>query len=168
MVTSTKALAIAGVLCLFIQSRLDAGPQDKHLDIYWIDTEGGAATLIVSPQGESLLIDTGNAGHRDPDRIVQVATRLAGLRQIDHLVITHYHGDHFGGASTLATLLPIKRLYDNGTFEGQREFPDKAYKDLKCEERLVLSPNDEIKLQQSSDTAIAPLKVRCLAARQKV
>jgi beta-lactamase superfamily II metal-dependent hydrolase len=158
-------LSVVFVACV---SPLLAGEQDKRLDIYWIDTEGGAATLVVTPQGESLLVDTGNPGHRDPDRIVQVATRMAGLRQIDHLVVTHYHGDHFGGAATLATLLPIKRLYDNGKFEGQREFPDKAYSELKCDERLVLSPGDEIKLQADDGEKATPLRVRCLAARQKV
>src|SRR6266403_1866160 len=79
-----------------------AGTADQRLDIYWIDVEGGAATLIVTPSGESVLIDTGNPGHRDPDRIVQTATREAALRQLDHVIITHYHLDHFGGAATLS------------------------------------------------------------------
>ena len=94
-----------------------AGSGDKQLDLYWIDVEGGAATLLVTPAGESILLDTGNLGRRDPERIVKVAGEVAGLKQIDHLVITHYHGDHFGGAITLADLLPIKNLYDNGKFE---------------------------------------------------
>src|SRR5688500_8460365 len=94
------------------------GVKDGRLDIYWVDVEGGAATLIVTPTGESIMIDTGNPGFRDPQRIVKIATEIAGLRRLDHLVTTHYHRDHFGGASTVATLLPIGTVYDNGEFEG--------------------------------------------------
>ena len=123
-----------------------AGPVDKRLDIYWIDVEGGAATLIVTPRGQSVLIDTGNPGHRDPDRIVQTATREAGLRQLDHVIITHYHSDHFGGAATLSTMLPIKHLHDNGIFEGIVDRPDKSYLEFKAEKRSVISPGDVIGL----------------------
>src|SRR5579862_9329167 len=79
------------------------------LDIYVIDVEGGNATLFVAPSGESLLIDTGNAGAaaaRDAGRIMD-AIKAAGLRQIDHLIITHWHGDHFGGLAELASQIPI-------------------------------------------------------------
>ncbi len=108
---------------------------DGKLHIYWIDTEGGAATLIVTPQGESVLVDTGNPGLRDADRIVKAATREAGLKRIDHLVITHFHRDHFGGAATLATLIPIGRVYDNGIFEGLSERPDQSYLESRTTKR---------------------------------
>src|SRR5438045_7984611 len=70
----------------------------KELQIYSIDVEGGQATLIVSPSGQSLLVDTGWPGFngRDADRIVAVA-KAAGISQIDYVLITHYHGDHVGG-----------------------------------------------------------------------
>ncbi len=70
------------------------GVSDGRFDIFWIDVEGGAATLIVTPAGESILIDTGNPGNRDLQRIVKVAAHEAGIRRIDHLVITHYLRDH--------------------------------------------------------------------------
>lgn len=159
-----RILAALAVL-LVLPSLALAGSADKRLDIYWIDVEGGAATLIVTPRGESILIDAGNPGHRDPGRIVKAATEAARLRQIDHLIVTHYHGDHFGGASTLATLLPIKTVYDNGTFEGQREFPSKDYKEFKCQERRVINPGDEWKLAQLDDGPA--LSLRCLGTRQK-
>src|SRR5256885_14388142 len=81
----------------------------KNLEIYVIDVEGGNATLFVAPSGESLLIDTGNAdaaAARDASRIV-AAVKDAGLQQIDHLIITHWHGDHFGGLAELASKVPI-------------------------------------------------------------
>jgi beta-lactamase superfamily II metal-dependent hydrolase len=88
--------------------------KDKKLDIYWIDVEGGAATLIVTPSGQSVLVDAGNPGGRDPQRIHKVATEVAGLKQIDHLVVTHLHRDHYGGVAELAGLMPVKTLYENG------------------------------------------------------
>src|SRR6476660_9834008 len=88
----------------------------KTLDIYIIDVEGGNATLFVSPSGESLLIDTGNAGAaaaRDAGRIL-AAIKDAGLQQIAHLIITHWHGDHFGGLAELASHIPIREFSDHG------------------------------------------------------
>jgi len=87
------------------------------LDIYVVDVEGGNATLFVTPAGESLLIDTGNYGPqvslRDASRIME-AVRDARLTQIDHLITTHWHGDHFGGMGELAKMIPIKHFIDHG------------------------------------------------------
>src|SRR5262245_14721372 len=91
-----------------------ANDTPRPLDIYFIDTEGGAATLIVTPLGESVLVDCGNPGSRDADRIHRVATQLAGLKAIDHLAITHWHLDHYGSIDRLAKLLPIHHFYDRG------------------------------------------------------
>ena len=146
-------------------SPLLAGPQDKRLDIYWIDVEGGAATLIVTPAGETVLIDTGNPGRRDPDRIVRAVTNEAGLRQIDHLIITHYHRDHFGGAPILSMLLPIKTLYDNGVFDGMPDDPGKAYFEFPCEKRVVIQPGDRLPLRQSKE-GLTPV-MQCLGARKQ-
>ena len=78
----------------------------KTLDIYVVDVEGGNATLFVTPAGESLLIDTGNLGPvaapRDAGRIM-AAMKDAGVQQIDHLIVTHWHGHHFGGLAELPT-----------------------------------------------------------------
>lgn len=98
------------------------------LDFYWIDSEGGGSTLIVTPAGESILVDTGNPGGRDPQRIRQVATELAGLQRLDHVIITHFHGDHFGGLAELAALMPVGALYDKGVPEGS---PDGKAQDLR-------------------------------------
>jgi competence protein ComEC len=157
----TFATVVAS-LALLAPSSLCAGEADKRLDIYWVDVEGGAATLIVTPAGESVLIDTGNPGRRDPDRIVKMAAQ-AGLKQIDHLVITHYHVDHFGGAAALAQSIPVKTVYDNGLFEGIRDKPNKEYLEFPAGARKVLSPGDQVPLKQTD----APLSLHCLCARQK-
>src|SRR5262249_40052507 len=90
-----------------------ADDKPRGLDIYFIDTEGGAATLIVTPTGESVLIDCGNPGARDAERIHRVATEAAGLKAIDHLVITHWHLDHYGGVERLTRLMPVRHFYDH-------------------------------------------------------
>src|ERR1700704_5021632 len=82
-------------LGLFCAKATQAAP--KSLDIYFIDVEGGAATLIVTPAGESLLVDSGFPGDRDAGRIAHVALEVAGLKQIDHYLTTHWHRDHVGG-----------------------------------------------------------------------
>ena len=89
--------------------------QSRTLDIYWIDVEGGAATLIVAPSGESLLVYTGFPGNDDRDAKRIAATAVAaGLTRIDNLVITHFHGDHVGGLAALSKMIPIRKIYDHG------------------------------------------------------
>ncbi len=102
------ALAVSTPLA-YAQAR----PAAKPLTIYYIDTEGGQSTLFVSPTGETLMVDAGNPGGRDTDRI-QLAMADAGVTQIDHLDTTHYHVDHIGGLEELAKRVTIKHFYDHG------------------------------------------------------
>lgn len=119
--------AFASVLAL-AQTRTS-----KDLQVYVIDVEGGNATLFVAPSGESLLIDTGNAGAvaapRDAGRIVE-AIKDAGLQQIDHLIITHWHGDHFGGLAELAKQVPIREYIDHGPNVQPGELADTFLKNV--------------------------------------
>jgi beta-lactamase superfamily II metal-dependent hydrolase len=87
----------------------------QTLHIFAIDVEGGKSTLYVAPSGESMLVDTGYAGNdsRDANRILAAAT-AAGVKRIDYLVVTHYHGDHAGGVPQLAAKMSIGRIYDHG------------------------------------------------------
>ncbi|HEX5283407.1 MAG TPA: MBL fold metallo-hydrolase [Bryocella sp.] len=100
---------------LAIVTSLPATAQHKTLDIYFVDVEGGQSTLFVTPEGESLLIDTGWGGHesRDAKRIV-AAAKLAGLSKIDYAAITHYHDDHVGGVPQLLALMPVGTFIDHG------------------------------------------------------
>ena len=117
-----KAMSLTVIAGLAIFSALawsaSAGAQTRTtLDIYVIDVEGGNATLLVPPSGESLLIDTGNAAPeaaiRDAERIM-AAAQDARLAQIDHLIVTHWHNDHFGGLAELAKRIPIRHFIDHG------------------------------------------------------
>ena len=103
-------------LSLFASLALAQSKNQKPLNIYVIDVEGGNAVLFVAPSEESMLVDTGNGGDgavRDAGRIM-AAVNDAGVKQIDHLIITHYHNDHIGGLSELATHIPIKEFIDHG------------------------------------------------------
>src|SRR6266849_6943566 len=101
--------------------------QSRNLDMYWIDVEGGAATLVVSPSGESLLIDTGyTVGDRDAKRIY-AATQQAGLKKIDYLVISHFHPDHVGGLAALSKMIPMGRFY--GRSDEELEAPNQQWVD---------------------------------------
>ncbi len=164
-VATPLAILVAGI---FTAAPSHAADEARGLDIYWVDVEGGAATLMVTPEGETILVDTGNPGRRDAGRIFKVATEVVRARQIDHLVVTHYHRDHFGGAADLAALMPIRSLYDNGEFAGMPEKPDAAYGALRCDRRVVINPGDKLDLRRDKASDGPKLEIRCLATRQQI
>src|SRR6516165_9302534 len=92
-----------------------AAADSRPLRVYFVDVEGGQATLFVTPEGHSLLVDTGWPGNqsRDADRIV-AAARDAGINKIEYVLITHFHDDHVGGAPQLAAKIPIGTFIDHG------------------------------------------------------
>lgn len=111
-----KLLLIFSGILLALAAPPARAQSGKTLNIYVVDVEGGNATLFVTPSGESVLIDTGNGGAaapRDAGRIMD-AVKDAGLTQIDTLITTHWHGDHFGGMAELASRIPIKTFIDHG------------------------------------------------------
>jgi len=139
-------------LCLLATPATWAG---KSLEIYFIDVEGGQSTLIVDPQGESLLIDTGwpDFDGRDPDRIL-VAAKAAGIDHIDYLVLTHYHSDHAGGVVELASRIKIGTFADHGAnTEKSRETSANYAAYLKVAEqskRVILKPGDTLPFEGMS------------------
>lgn len=152
------------VACLGTLAR--AGAADGKLDAYFCDVEGGASTLWITPAGESVLIDTGSPGDRDAGRIM-TAAKLAGISKIDYLIITHYHGDHFGGAQPLSELIPIGTLYDNREENPSRERPTTQYLALKTEKKILVNPGDTIPLKQSAKPGAPKLEIKFIAARKK-
>lgn len=87
----------------------------QALRLYFVDVEGGQATLIVAPSGQSMLVDTGwpTDGARDARRIAD-AMNKAGVGTLDYLVITHYHADHVGGMEQLAARVKFRNVITHG------------------------------------------------------
>jgi len=121
------------LIALAVAMPRPATAQGGTLDIYFVDVEGGQATLVVTPAGQTLLIDTGFPGQggfaalpgdpqkaRDANRIL-AAARAAGVKQIDYLLITHYHADHVGAVPELAQLIPIRAFVDHAPPTPQAE-----------------------------------------------
>lgn len=126
---SPRLLLAATVLLVPCSLLYAQQAQNKPLDIYFLDTEGGQATLFVSPSGQSMLVDTGFPGNqgmppaeantpvvtRDADRIMKVL-KEANIGVLDYVVITHYHADHAGNAAELAHRIPIRHFIDHGPY----------------------------------------------------
>jgi competence protein ComEC len=146
-----------------------AGPT---LEIYWIDTEGGGGTLIVTPAKQSILIDTGWPTGPSASRI-HAAAQEAGIGKIDYLILTHFHLDHFGGAAVLANLMPIGTVLDNGIPDHD---PDgntnsakflqriEPYRAFHADHREVIQPGLQLSLRPLDGTA--PLHFTCMGAHQ--
>ena len=157
MLRSTRraVLILAALLCAGTVAILTAQNSARQtLDVYVMDVEGGGATLFVSPTGESTLIDTGNggaAGARDAGRIMD-AVKDAGLTQIDNLIITHWHGDHYGGLAELAKQIPIRNFIDHGPNTQPAEAADtflrETYPALYSKARhVVAKPGDTVAMK---------------------
>jgi beta-lactamase superfamily II metal-dependent hydrolase len=153
---SLAIAAMFGLGAVLNAQTAPAGDKDA-LRIYFVDVEGGKATLFVTPEHESLLIDTGyplNDG-RDADRIVAMCKR-AGVAKIDNLLITHYHRDHAGGVPQLVARIPVVRFIDHGmSFERGDKDPNstaawEGYKKTLAEnhyERLTVHPGDVLPIK---------------------
>ncbi len=175
MKSHTFKAAATLLLSFLVTGSLFADKADQTFDIYWVDSEGGGSTLMVTPANESILIDTGNPGGRDPQRIHQVATEVAGVKKIDHLIITHWHVDHFGGAAELAQLMPIGRVYlkdfpedspDDRPNDARWRLMRKPFAEMKVGERIAVVPGDRLTLKQTEGAASVALRI--LAANKKI
>jgi len=124
----------------------------KDLKIFFVDVEGGQATLIVAPSGQSLLIDTGWPGFngRDADRIV-AAAKSSGLHEINYVLITHYHPDHVGGVPQLLRRIKVGAFLDHGANTENGELAPEGYaaylNSLGSARHLVVKPGDQIPIQ---------------------
>ena len=158
----TRALAttLAGVLALACVVLAQAG--GGRLQIAWIDVEGGASTLFVAPDGQSLLFDTGFPGNDDRDaKRIAAAAKAMRLTRIDHVVISHWHGDHVGGLPALAKLLPLGTFYDHGDGVEQSDRPlYEGYKAIAGTHRHIVTPGETI--------ALGDVRVRVLVAEGPV
>src|SRR5579862_558917 len=131
----------------------------KSLRIYWIDVEGGAATLVVTPEGGTLLMDCGWPGPRDAERIAKTLA-AAGAKKIDHYLTSHYHTDHWGSIAELAAMVPIEKYY-------YHPFPDASAKDVDPDlyaTLLGLSEGKSVILAPGMDVPLKGATVKILSA----
>src|SRR5213082_3391507 len=150
MRSDIRCVLLQALACALLSAAV-AGAESKSLQIFFVDVEGGQATLLVSPSGQSMLVDTGWPGFngRDADRIVSAA-RSAGLHQIDYVVITHYHVDHVGGVAQLADRIKIGTFVDHGPNLEEAEQTKTGYATYRealaktNAKHLVLKPGDRI------------------------
>jgi len=164
--TSLRVLVLLIPLLFSLTTYAASSPPstDEHaLHIFFVDVEGGQATLFVTPAKESLLIDTGWPGNngRDADRIV-AAAKQAGITKIDFVLITHFHEDHVGGLPNLVARIPVGTVIDHGD---NRESTDvatvqnwQAYQQLLAEkkfQRMTVKPGDELPLRGLETTVIS-------------
>ncbi len=143
-------------LTLLLASAYMAGATSGNLEIYWIDVEGGASTLYVSPSGESMLVDTGfETDDRDAKRIY-AAAQQAGLKKIDYVVISHYHADHAGGLPALSKMIPLGKIY--GRSDEELEKANEKWRNNVTEaaggKRIIVKPGDVIPLKGVQTTVV--------------
>ena len=160
-----RAMIVGFLLCL--SNFVLADETNGRLDIYFIDVEGGAATLFITPAGESLLIDSGypDYGGRDRDRILNVIREVAKRKALDHAVVSHWHLDHYGNHAALADAIKIHQFWDRG-------IPEMLPEDAKFVDRIVqyraasqnaskaVKPGDTIPLK----TGPTPIAMKVLTA----
>jgi len=145
-------MSAALTLALALSAPINADAA-RTLSIRWVDVEGGGATLIVTPAGEGVLIDCGYPNPRDAERIYKACVD-AGLKQIDHFAVTHWHVDHYGSLARLSKLIPIVNFYNHGIPaelpDDPKNFPTliQAYKHASQGKSRALKPGEEVPLRQ--------------------
>jgi beta-lactamase superfamily II metal-dependent hydrolase len=172
-----RLLAVFAVIsCIF--SNYSSAKDNIHgtLDIYFLDMVGGGSTLIVTPLGESVLIDTGSLEpiHRDADRM-HLACKYAGLKYIDYLITTHFDSDHYGGILELSRRIPIKCFMDKGALPPEHQQDSRSFKKLYPLYQQATKGNvtpiragDDIPLKNDPDGKMPPIKLHCVASEKHI
>ncbi|MBN1360836.1 MAG: MBL fold metallo-hydrolase [Sedimentisphaerales bacterium] len=168
--------ALVTAASLILSGSVQASERAERLDIYFLDMYGGGSTLIVTPLGESVLIDTGSLRpeHRDVDRICR-ACQEAGVKTIDYLITTHFHSDHFGGLPELVRRIPVRVFLDKGAPAPPSESNSRWFRELyplyqeaTKGQAKAIGAGDDIPLKNDPAGRIAPIRLHCVAAEERV
>lgn len=164
-------ILFASIVLLVCSQAVFADAKNGQLDIYFIDVEGGAATLVVTPSGESMLVDsgTGDPAGRDLSRILDVIQNVAKLEHLDHAVVSHWHSDHFGNHAAVAAKVKVNHFWDRGipdTLEEDAKFAEHVapYRAASQNKSKVVKPGDQLPLKSGS----TPLDVKVVTASGEV
>ena len=151
--------ALTALFCLLLPlAHVHAA--EKALQIFFIDVEGGQATLFVTPEGQSLLVDTGwgYKAFRDANRIV-AATKLAKIKKIDYVLITHYHTDHVGGVPQLVQKIPVGTFIDHGPNRESSKATESLYAEYQAAtanaNHILAKPGDTLPIKGLNITVVS-------------
>jgi competence protein ComEC len=172
-----RLLFVLAVISCIFSNQSPANEENRGtLDIYFLDMAGGGSTLIVTPLGESVLIDTGSLEpkHRDADRIHQ-ACQYAGLKQIDYLITTHFDSDHYGGILELSGRIPIKCFMDKGALPPKQQQAGRSFKTLYPLYQQATKGNvtpiradDDVPLKNEPSGKMPPITLHCVASEKQI
>ena len=152
-----KVLTVSAVLLMTLSA--PRAQAQKPLDIYFIDVEGGQATLFATPSGESMLIDTGYPGleNRDLNRVL-ATIKQAGLTKLDYLLVTHYHNDHVGNAAAIGARIPVGTYIDHGptveTDAAAATLYDTYVKGRERSRHMLVKPGDKVPIRDLDVTIV--------------
>ncbi len=162
-------IALCAILCG--TTTLFADAKNGRLDIYFIDVEGGAATLIVTPAGESMLVDSGtfDTAGRDLNRVLDVIQNVAKRDHLDHALVTHWHSDHFGNHAAIASKIKVNHFWDRGipdTLEEDPQFAEHVapYRSASQNKSKTVKAGDLLPFQPGT----MPLTVKVITASGEV
>jgi competence protein ComEC len=143
-------------LLILLAAGVSAVRGAKTLDLYFIDVEGGQATLVVGPSGQSLLIDTGYTGFGGRDTVrIAAAAKDAGVKRIDTLLITHFHDDHVGGVANLLDRLPVTVFLDHGPSIETKDYPNPYSAAFAKGQHKTVAAGDKIPIKELDVTVVA-------------
>jgi beta-lactamase superfamily II metal-dependent hydrolase len=132
------------------------------LDVYVIDVEGGKAMLVITPSGQSMLLDGGmpTQDNRDLNRVVKAA-QAAGVKEFDYILTTHYDVDHAGNIPAIAAQIPAKVFVDHGPVVDNpkiaamnRRAADGYLAFVANQKRMSVKPDDQIPLKDVKVTVL--------------
>lgn len=130
------------------------------LEIHAINVDQADATLVISPSGETMLIDSGD--WRDDGETVLNYLESVGVERIDHLISTHGHADHIGGHAAVIEQFEtekegIGQIWDSGVSHTTQTYD--RYLDAVEEHNVTLfetQEGDEIPIDGINVTVVNP------------